>query len=297
MNSDFKLKIVSLLLAIIVWFHAVTEKTYVAHVTLNIDYKLPRKTYIINSPPKTCDLTVRGKGKMLILFNMRKKKITCDLTKYKPGKHTVKVPVPRTREIEIINFSPQKVVVVLDREASKTVRVSPVITGTPSENFAIADITVSPDRVRIIGPSKLLSEIRTVFTQEVDIEGIMKSFARKVKVVVPYDSLNMIKAEPGEVSVMVTLEPMELDSIVLPLRIRSRKWRSFKFDPTQVTLFYRVPRSWKSRVARDNFSVWVEVDSSAKKGSYVTFPIKYKAPPVVKVIDIEPPDARVMVRR
>ena len=51
MNSDFKLKIVSLLLAIIVWFHAVTEKTYVAHVTLNIDYKLPRKTYIINDSP------------------------------------------------------------------------------------------------------------------------------------------------------------------------------------------------------------------------------------------------------
>ncbi len=297
MNSDLKLKILSLLLAIVVWFHAVTEKVYISHASLQIEYKLPPKTYIINSPPKECELLVRGKGKMLILFNLHKHRVTVDLSKYRPGKRVVKVPIPNYREVEIVSCMPQKVAVELDKMATKKVNVIPVVVGAPAEGYSVAEVRVDPPKVKLIGPSKLIRNIKNVLTQDVDIDGTIQSFGKRVKVIVPQDTTGLITPDPPDVNVMVTLEETEIDSVLIPIAVRSSRWSSFKLEPSEVTLFYRVPKSLKTHIKSTQFHAWVEVDTTADRGDKLELPVNSKGPKDVKIVGTNPSNVKVFIRR
>ncbi len=298
MKSDLKLKLISLVLAIMVWFHAVTEKVYISHVSIPIIYKnIPKNMVLIHNPPTACDLVIKGKGKMLLLFNLRKPHVTVDLSDKTAGVNIIKIALPHYRDIEVLAYSPQKIKIYLDRKGKKKVKVKPAITGTPHEELALSSVEVDPDIVLLEGPSTMISKIKAVSTEEIDISGEDKSFARVVRVVVPGDTEGLMKTEPSMVKITVTFEPKELDSVKVPVKVKSVKWRVFKVKPREVTLIYRVPSSRKNIVKKKTFSAWVTVDTTAQKGKILYLPVRYNAPPEVTIVGAKPPNVEVIVRR
>jgi len=298
MGGDLKLRLLSLLLAVMVWFHAVTEKVYISHATIPIIYKnVPANTVLIGNPPRECQLVIKGKGKMLLLFNMRRPKIVFNLSSMKPGKHTLKLTPPRYREIEVISYTPQKIKIYLDKVVKKKVRVKPVIIGNPPEDLSIAKIEVEPTTVTLKGPATLLAKIKEAKTEEVNISDVNKSFGRSINVVIPEDTQKLIEILPPKVSLTVTFEPKIMDSVKVKVVGKSTRWRSFRIKPDHVTVIYRVPESKKKRVSPSVFRVWVDVDSVEHKGAIKYLTVNYKAPSYVSVVKVDPARVEVVVRR
>lgn len=85
---------------------------------------------------------------------------------------------------------------------SKSLPVSPVITGTPAAGFEIASITVDPTVVTVAGDAEQLAALARVDTTPVSTNGALADFTVEVDLAVP---VGVVPVDAGRVSVTVQL--------------------------------------------------------------------------------------------
>lgn len=85
---------------------------------------------------------------------------------------------------------------------SKSLPVSPVITGTPAAGFEIASITVDPTVVTVAGDAEQLAELASVDTTPVSTNGASADFTVEVDLAVP---VGVVPVDAARVSVTVQL--------------------------------------------------------------------------------------------
>jgi YbbR domain-containing protein len=103
---------------------------------------------------------------------------------------------PPTARVRIPVFS--------DRE-SRTVPVSPVITGTPAAGFEIGPVTVDPSVVTVEGDADQLAELVAVETEPVSVNGASDQQRRTVALTLPD---GVVALGDGDVTVTVELRPV-----------------------------------------------------------------------------------------
>jgi YbbR domain-containing protein len=91
-------------------------------------------------------------------------------------------------------------------ETETTVAVRPVINGTPAPGFALEAIRSDPASVTIVGLPEVLSEITSITTEAISIDGISASDASEIALQLP-DDVALADGEPSSVSVTVTIGP------------------------------------------------------------------------------------------
>lgn len=102
-----------------------------------------------------------------------------------------------------VSLSPSTVRVVVpivSAVASKTVPVSPQVTGTPAGGFTVKRSVSDPASVQVFGPAEVLNGISSIRTEPVDIQGTDKNLAKDVNLVVPQ---GVTGVQPGQVKVQV----------------------------------------------------------------------------------------------
>lgn len=91
-------------------------------------------------------------------------------------------------------------------ETETTVAVRPVINGTPAPGFALEAIRSDPASVTIVGLPEVLSEITSITTEAISIDGISASDASEIALQLP-DDVTLADGEPSSVTVTVTIGP------------------------------------------------------------------------------------------
>ncbi|MFQ5707311.1 MAG: hypothetical protein ACE5HO_07665 [bacterium] len=238
--TDYKVKLVSLLFAVIIWFFVVTENEYEHVIDVPIiTQNVPKGKVILNDLPATAKVKVQGSGKSLIGLSMRPQiRVELDLSGVRNSKSFAmdpkKVNLARSsgsiKTIEIVN--PDSVHIVLDDFAKKKIAVVPNIKVTPAFGHTIVgDLMVNPDSVVIQGPKSIVSEITSINTAEemfVDVmNDIKKTIAlaplpsKKVKVLqnqvtVSLDIQKLLEMRVSEVPVKVRNAPRNMIVHVIP---------------------------------------------------------------------------------
>lgn len=85
---------------------------------------------------------------------------------------------------------------------SKSLTVSPVITGTPAAGFEIASVTVDPTVVTVAGDAERLAELARVDTSPVSTNGASADFTVEVDLAVP---VGVVPVDAARVTVTVKL--------------------------------------------------------------------------------------------
>ena len=211
LTKDAGLKLFSLLVALLVWFHATTEKTYVHEIKVKLSYRgLPKNLFVLNELPTEAVARVRGRGKDLLLLSLMKLKAVIDLKKVRPGRNYLKltpekISAPYQGRFTIQGVKPEKIEAIIDKLERRRVKVRIAIKGEPARGYAYLGSTYS-GKVYLYGPSQIIRDYREVRTEEIDISGKKKSFEKKVRLVPPYKDSWL---KPDSVLVKVRIVPIK----------------------------------------------------------------------------------------
>lgn len=214
--------------------------SYTALITLNkindmVDLTLPKKTVTVDLQRRTerqMGVTVEVRGAapnglrydgaavepstVLVMGPERdvkavsKVRVLLDLDTVRPGDRQM-------LDLEVLNLAgeplplaiaePRKVNVIPKVEAAQTVNrlyLSPKFVGTLPQGFTLESYTVSPQWLDVMGDSATLAKHSTVFTSEVNVNGLKTEKSFEVGVSLP-DGLKAVDAQGNPVSPRVTV--------------------------------------------------------------------------------------------
>lgn len=191
--SNISLKIGSIVIALLLWFHVVTERWVVETVTAPIKFQsLPADLVVVNNVREEVQFQVRTKIKQLILLNyFGNPFMRIDLSEITRGSNTVElsedlIVLPSWRPLEVVNVvSPKKIAIEAETKDEKKVPVIPVYTGTPLEGNAMKSIEVVPDSIVLLGGESKLRGVHEASTDTIDISGRHEHYSVETGIVFP----------------------------------------------------------------------------------------------------------------
>lgn len=188
--SNWPAKVLSIVAAIVLFM------VYRINVLEERFFSVPLKVitnekYIPSGPyPRNVRITLRGNRDEVFLILEEDIEATLDISLYQT-EGQFKSPVlieKKGTALEIdpleIKVDPYEITLALEEKASKTLEVFPSIAGYPVHGYELAQYYLNPTYVRVEGPRKRISEMRTILTEEIDMSGKKENFTVRVRLAV-----------------------------------------------------------------------------------------------------------------
>jgi YbbR domain-containing protein len=183
--ENFGLKIIAVFLAIALWMFATSSGQSEISIDVPIEFKdIPAGLELVNFTTKYVTLHIRGQDRIIRNVKPSDIPISIDLGKAKKGeslyyinKDDIKLPPA----VSISNISPSSIKILTEETRIKTVRVKPVIIGTPENGYHIESIEVMPNTAVIEGISSELNKINILKTEPLDVTGLNNSVTQELK--------------------------------------------------------------------------------------------------------------------
>ena len=207
------LKITALLLAIFIWYGAGTKQSVEFGMKIPLEFRnLPDNLIFVGDPPKTIRVSLRGRGRFL-KFMLKGITGVVDASECEKGVFVrpltpkdVILPAGIDAEVSEV-LEPRTLRVEVRSRARKRVAVEPVLSGKPPEGFTlVGSPRASPDSVDVSGPDELVMPLARVLLEDISLSRIRGVAVHRRKVVL--EGLPQVEAEPSEVEVSVTVEPI-----------------------------------------------------------------------------------------
>jgi len=211
--SNLWLKLLSLLLAVTVWFvvstprrEPVSERAFAAPLSL---VRMPRELAITTPVPDSVTVRLRGRASELRSLSSQNLEVTLDLNWVTPGEASITmgrqaINVPPG--IEVVAMEPSKVRFRVEQLRQKLVAVRPLLIGQPPRGYIAGDPTVNPDHALVQGPISLVRNLEDVATERIIMTGRTDSFVQNVSIVTDSPLVRVIDPTLTQVMVPVTAE-------------------------------------------------------------------------------------------
>jgi YbbR domain-containing protein len=296
------LKLLSFVLAVLSFYaiRGATSATVVHEVPVNVEVE--EGIAVLSQDPSLVRVTFRGAREDLRALDPGRLTAAVRALASNPGGAET-IPV-RPRDIQgfsgvsAVQIEPSSVQLTFDREVEKTFAVAdPKITGTPLAGTV--EVDYEPKTVRVRGPKRRLLEDRLglVNTEPVDVEGRVASFEKRVRVLVPHESVSRI--EPPEITVRVKIVTRSgartWDDVPVLALLDGRSGVRLHFEPPTVAVTLRGNEELLEKMNPKSIRVFVECEGLDQLGTY-ELPVNVHVPPRLdlKSTDVEPDAVRVV---
>lgn len=172
-------KLLSLLIAIVLWALVASEPEMAAFATAPVEYKnLPDDLEISSEPATEVSLELRGSsGELRALSDGGlRPAVILDMSGVRPGEHTFAInsgSVKLARGLRLIRAIPSEVRLDFEWRVVKNVRVMPRFTGEGANGYVVANWSVGPPELQISGPEDHVARIREVVTDPIDVSNVL----------------------------------------------------------------------------------------------------------------------------
>jgi YbbR domain-containing protein len=207
--ENWILKVVSLCLAIMLWYFVVGEDQVDINMQVPIEIiNLPKSLIISNQYKGDIDVSVRGPRSMI--QDLRNRNITrpVDLSTAQPGTIVIKndeESIPFPRGISVQRLQPTNITLQLDQLIQKTIPIEPVTEGKPAKGHELQKIYLDPDQLLISGPKAILDKEHKIKTYVINLEGLNHTTAIQVHLNLDPDLFQLL----GETVVSARIEVRE----------------------------------------------------------------------------------------
>lgn len=179
-KGDLPLKVLSVLIAIGLWFYVVQiqspdiERTIKGvPVVFTQKAALEEKGLILlNDKEHTMDIKIKGKRKYVVDVNSTNLTVLADVSSIdETGTHTVftNIILPYGN-LEVVNKSPTMLTVDVDNLVTVEKEIQIKVNGEPRTDYIVGNITKSQETVSLKGPKSIIDGIQTV-SAEIDVNG------------------------------------------------------------------------------------------------------------------------------
>ncbi|HVP91188.1 MAG TPA: CdaR family protein [Terriglobales bacterium] len=209
---NWGLKLVSIVLALILWLVLVPADKVTSEKTLTVPLEvrdIPDKMEIVDRSVTAVDVTVRAPNRILdqitpstVAARLDLEKATVYQLEYPLNKSIISLPVGA----DVLEIRPNKVQIKLEWTREATLDVHASVRGRVAAGFRIAQIEVDPTDVIVAGPESKVRGKDAVTTAPVDVTDLDRTKEFEVDLILPRPELRLVSARTSAV-VTVTVEP------------------------------------------------------------------------------------------
>jgi len=204
----------ALVLALAIWVLAIYEENppktelFPQGIPIEIVEK-DERLVILGDIVEEMQITVRASKSSWESLTPSSFRAFINLEGLKAGLHEVEVQVEcPDRSVEILKKEPEKVAIRLEELKTKELTVRVDISGAPAQGYIDKNPTVTPSKVKVVGPGSIVDRVATVVAEVHLWEA--KDTIEKMAVLSPLDekgeSLGGVDLDPTQVRVRVPIE-------------------------------------------------------------------------------------------
>jgi YbbR domain-containing protein len=212
--SDWKLKLVSLALALGLWLIIIPSEKMYSEKALTIPLEtqnIPAGLEIVEQPVTTIDVTLRAPNRLLgeigpsgLVARIDLERATVLQQEYPLNKAMIAVPP----EAEVVKISPNKITIKLEKTGEATLDVHPTLRGKTAPDFHVARTEIDPASVRVRGPESRIRAKEAATTAPIDVSGLVESTVFEADIILPRPELRLV-SPLTRARVTVHVEPLK----------------------------------------------------------------------------------------
>jgi YbbR domain-containing protein len=208
-TTNIELKIASLIIATSMWFFVMLSGRSNVSIDVPIQFiNLPQELEIVE-PPVSVKVNIEGPSSIINGMKEDELRAVVDLKDTRAGRAVFSlsqknIKLPET--LVVTGLDPETISIKIEERLKKTVRIKPAVTGLPEKGFVISDIVVEPESVTIEGPKSVISKIKKVKTEPLDINGINSDLKYRANLNI---SNTHIKKDVNKVVVHISVKKIE----------------------------------------------------------------------------------------
>ncbi|MBX2999518.1 MAG: hypothetical protein KF893_13460 [Caldilineaceae bacterium] len=197
MREHFSTLIMSILLALIVWFFAIDQENPLER--LNFDQPIPIQVQgladgnqtLQDLTRRTVFLTLRAPKRTLETVSVNDFNAYINLNNLSPGPHEVSIIVESVNpDIDVIDQQPRQLRVQIEPIATKVVPVQAELMDSPAFSYEAQPALTEPETVTISGPRTQVEQV-TVAVAEIFLRGA-KSQVERTQALSPRNAQNLV---------------------------------------------------------------------------------------------------------
>lgn len=239
-------KVISLCLAIMLWYFVVGEDQVDINIKVPIEIlNLPSSLTISNQYKKDIEVSVRGPRSMIQELRNRNISRPVDLSKAQPGTIVIKndeQSIPLPRGITVQRLQPTNITLLLDQLIQKDFPINPITEGELAKGYELHKIYLDPAQLVISGPKAILDKDLALKTYVINLDGLDHSTTLQVHLNLEPEFFDLI----GETVVTAKLEVKEkmvnraIDTIPVNLREANNP---VTIQPDTITVIAEIPQN------------------------------------------------------
>jgi len=201
MKREHRLKIISFIIALTLWYFIVWGKTIEKNLEIPIVLKHNQNnTYFYEVNPSSINVILIGTRSQFRSLNTSELKLEIDISKYPPGIYQIRVPYEKINinpNIKIKEISPNYITLIIKKLTTKKVSVKVNIINQPTKSKF--KIIVKPDKVNIKGFWEEIKDIEEIATEEIDYQELKSKKMIEAKLILPE---RVLEVEPKSVKII-----------------------------------------------------------------------------------------------
>ena len=258
------LKLMSVGLAVLLWMTVSGEETVERGLRVPLELQqFPAGLEIQGEAPSTVDVRVRGTSGMLSRVAAGDIVAVLDLHGARPGSRLFPVTPEQVRApfgVEVVQVTPSTVALSLEASLARDVPVAASLEGSPAPGYVVGKVTVSPDRVEIVGPESAVKRAREALTETISIADLSAPKSEDVTIGLIDPALRLRTQRTVTVSIPILPGPVERTVRNRPVHLRNLgPHLSAHATPVVVDVALRGSREALARVEADAVMAYIDV--------------------------------------
>ncbi|MGB9791279.1 MAG: CdaR family protein [Thermacetogeniaceae bacterium] len=201
-------RLLALLLALLLWYFVTGQRNPVVERTFTKQAEaryVPREMVLTSVLPEI-RVTVSGLRNILQTITEDDIEVYVDLSGRSDGVSFVQVKAKVPPELHVVRIEPERIKVSLDYLEEKSVPVNLSLAGVAAPGFVFSSPEVTPERVVIRGPSRMIRGIQDVHAS-LNVDGAREDIKQRVRVRVEQKDTSLLEIRPEVVEVYVPVVP------------------------------------------------------------------------------------------
>jgi hypothetical protein len=223
--SNIVLKAVSIAMAALLWLSVAGEEVVERGLRIPLELQnLPPTLEMIDPPPETIDVRVRGGSDALSRLAPGELVAVLDVDVTRPGRRIFQLSPDRVRapfDVRVVQVSPSIVAIRFEESATRSVPVVPNIDGEPSPGYVVSGITSEPAAVQVVGPASVVSRVAEAITEPVAVTGARATVRESPRIGVPDPGVRLTTPQSARVTVNIVPAPVASVLQSVPIRLRN----------------------------------------------------------------------------
>jgi YbbR domain-containing protein len=205
--QNFSLKLISLLLAMGLWF--VVARDPIAEVEMKVPIELHNTAENLEIDSRSfteAQVRIRGPERVIHRLQPGDVWVRVDVASVRPGERTFDLTARQThvpQELEVVQILPSQVQLSFDTRAARTVEVRARVTGTFADGMRVAQVVADPANIMISGPRRRVDAVESATTDPVDVSGTMTRASFLTQAYVQDPLIQVVHPTPIRVTVIM----------------------------------------------------------------------------------------------